>query len=150
MSVLCDAVLVRPVGGDPPLGPLVHLAGADLHLDRLAGRADDGGVQALVEVELGHRDVVLEPAHHRTPATVDAPERRVAVLGRVDDDPHRDEVEDVVELASLHDHLLVEAPEVLAAAGHLRRDADLGESGANLDTAAARYTSRSGDRELTR
>ena len=132
MSAVGRAVLVRPVGGDAPLGPLVHLAGADLHLDRLAHRADDRGVQALVEVELGHRDVVLEPPHHRPPPTVDAAERGVAVLRRVDDDPDRDEVEDVVELAALDDHLLVEAPQVLAPAGDLGRDADLGEPGPHL------------------
>jgi hypothetical protein len=98
----------------------------------LAVRADDRRVQALVEVELGHRDVVLEPAHDRPPAPVDAPERGVAVLHRLDDDPHRHEVEDVVELAPLDDHLLVEAPQVLAAPGDLGLDAEFGEAAADL------------------
>ncbi len=126
------AVLVGPVGGDAPLRPLVHLAGPDLHLDGLAVGPDDRRVQALVEVELGHRDVVLEAAHHRPPAPVDAPERGVAVLHRVDDHAHRHEVEDVVELAPLDDHLLVEAPEVLATPGDLGIDAELGEPAAHL------------------
>jgi hypothetical protein len=52
-------------------------------------------------------------------------ERGVAVLHRVDDHPHGDEVEDVVELAALLDHLLVDAPQVLAAAGDLGLDAEL-------------------------
>ncbi len=125
-------VLVGEVGGDAPLGPLVHLARADLDLDRLAGRTDDRGVQALVEVELGHRDVVLEPTDDGSPPTVDAAERGVAILDRVDDDPHRDEVEDVVELAALDDHLLVDAPEVLAAPRDLGVDRQLGESGPDL------------------
>ena len=142
MSSDGELVLVRPVRGDAPLGPLVHLAGADLHLDRLAGRPDDRGVQALVEVELGHRDVVLEPAHHRPPAPVDAAERGVAVLHRVDDDPDGDEVEDVVELAALHDHLLVDAPQVLAAAGDLGVDAELGEPAADLGDGLRRGTPR--------
>ena len=57
-----------------------------------------------------------------------------------------DEVEDVVELAALDDHLLVEAPEVLAATGDLGVDADLGERARTSAIAAARYTSRSGER----
>ena len=95
-------------------------------------RSDDRRVQALVQVELRHRDVVLEPAHDRPPAPVDAPERGVAVLHRVDDHADRDEVEDVVELAALDDHLLVEAPQVLAAPGDLGVDAELGEAAADL------------------
>ena len=101
MSLGGDLVLVRPVRGDAALGPLVHLAGADLHLDGLAAGPDHRRVQALVEVELRHRDVVLEPAQHRLPAAVDGAERGVAVLHRVDDDPDADEVEDVVELLAL-------------------------------------------------
>ena len=132
MSDGVAVALVRPVRGDAPLGPLVHLAGADLHLDRPALRPDHRGVQALVEVELGHRDVVLEATHHRPPTTVDAAERGVAVLDRVDDHAHRDEVEDVVELAALDDHLLVDAPQVLAAPGDLGLDAELGEPGSDL------------------
>ena len=63
---------------------------------------------------------------------MDAPERGVAVLHRVDDDAHRDEVEDVVELAALDDHLLVEAPQVLAATGHLGLDAEVAQPGTHL------------------
>ena len=122
------AVLVLPVGGDALLGAGVHLVGADLHLERLALRPHHRRVQRLVEVELGHRDVVLEAALHRLPGGVDRAERGVAVLHRVDDDPDADEVEDVVELAALHDHLLVDGVEVLRAAGDLGVDAQLGQA----------------------
>ncbi len=63
---------------------------------------------------------------------MDAAERGIAVLDRVDDDPHRDEVEDVVELAALDDHLLVVAPEVLAAPRDLGVDRQLGETRPDL------------------
>jgi hypothetical protein len=56
---------------------------------------------------------------------VDAAERGVAVLHRVDDHPDADEVEDVVKLPPLHDHLLVDAPQVLAPAGDLGLDLQL-------------------------
>ena len=74
------AGLVRPVGGHSPLGPLMHFAGSDLDLERFAARPDHRGVEALVQVELGHRHVVLEAPHDRLPVPVDAAEGRVAIL----------------------------------------------------------------------
>ena len=39
-------LLVDPVGGDAELGDLVHLAGADLHLDPLPLRPDHAGMHS--------------------------------------------------------------------------------------------------------
>ena len=124
-------LLVAPVRGDAVLGAAVHLARADLELDRAALRTHHRRVQRLVEVELGHGDVVLEPALHRTPQRVDRAQRAVAVLHRVDDHPHADEVVDLVELLAPHDHLLVDRPVVLRPAGHLGVDVQLLEPGAH-------------------
>ena len=132
MSLVGDVVLVRPVRGDAPLGTLVHLDGPDLHLDDLAAGTDDRRVQALVEVELRHRDVVLEPADHRLVTAVDATERGVAILHRFDDHADRDEVEDVVELLALLHHLLVDAPQVLAATRDLRLDVEIVQTAADF------------------
>src|SRR5690349_22434340 len=44
---------------------VVHFLRADLHLQRLALRADDRGVQGLVHAEARLGDVVLEPARDR-------------------------------------------------------------------------------------
>ena len=49
------------MGGHPVLGPGVHFDGAYLELHLLALRTHDSGVERLVEVELGHGHVVLEP-----------------------------------------------------------------------------------------
>ncbi len=110
-------LLVLPVRGDAVLGAAVHVEGADLQLDRLAAGSDDRGVQRLVHVELGHRDVVLEPAGHRVPPRVDGAERRVAVADGVDQDPDAHQVVDLGEVAAAHDHLLVDAVVVLGSAG---------------------------------
>src|SRR5438477_10778527 len=40
-----SAVLVGPMRGDPELGDVVHLAGAEPHLDALLLRPDDPGAQ---------------------------------------------------------------------------------------------------------
>src|SRR3546814_7825679 len=53
-------LLVYPVGGYAVLGHLMHVVRADLHLDAMPLRSDDGGVQRAVAVGLGGRDVVLE------------------------------------------------------------------------------------------
>ena len=61
--------------------------------------------------------VVLEAPAHRSPARVQGAEYCVTVLDSVDDDPHRHQVVDVVELVAAHDHLLVNRVVVLGATG---------------------------------
>ena len=113
--------LVEPVRGDAELGQLVHLARADLDLQRQPLGTDHRRVQRLVHVELRHRDEVLEAPRQRLPQRVDDADRAVAVLDRVDDHAHRREVVDLVELAALAGHLRVDRVEVLRAAGDLAR-----------------------------
>ena len=97
------ALLVLPVGGDAVLGGVVHLPGADLHLEGDALPADDGGVEGLVAVGLGGGDIVLEPAQHGVEQVVDDAQDIVALGHVVDDDPEGIEVEDLVHgLVLLH------------------------------------------------
>ena len=119
--------LVGEVRSDPRLGALVHLAGPDLHLDRLSLRSDDCCVQGLVQVELRGGDEVLEAPHNRRPDRVDRTKSGVAVLLGPDDHPHSDQIVDVVELLATKHHLLVDAPHVLGAPSHLRLDPHLRE-----------------------
>ena len=125
-------VLVAPVRGDPVLGDLVHLSGADLALHEAPVGPHHRRVQRLVEVELRHRDVVLEPALNRLPRGVDGAQGGVAVLHRIDQHPDADEVVDVVELLALDDHLLVDRPVVLLPAAHLGLDVQLGQPGLHI------------------
>ena len=108
--------------GDAELGALVHLVGADLDLDRAPLRPDHRRVQRLVQVELRRRDVVLEAAGDRVPAGVDRAEHRVAVADVVDEHPDADQVVDLVELATAHDHLLVDRVVLLRPADDLALD----------------------------
>ncbi len=122
---LLAALLVHPVRGDPELGHVVHLARADLDLQRPPLGPDHRRVQRLVHVELGHRDEVLEAPGQRLPQGVDDSHRAVAVLHRVDDHAHRREVVDLVELAALLGHLRVDRVEVLGPARDLGLDPEL-------------------------
>ena len=110
------ALLVAPVRGDAVLGGVVHLAGADLDLQRPPLGPDHRGVQRLVHVELRHRHHVLEAAREGLPEGMDDADGAVAVLHAVDDHAHRRQVVDLVELAALAGHLRVDRVEVLGAA----------------------------------
>ena len=77
------AFLVAPVRRDAELGLAVHLLGADLHFQRAAARPDHRGVQRLVVVALGPRDVVVELLRDRLPQVVHHAQHAVAVLRRV-------------------------------------------------------------------
>ncbi len=81
-----DVLAVAPMRGDAALGDVVHLLGADLHLDALAFRPDDGGVDGAVAVGLGRRDEILEALRHHLPVGVQHAERAIAVRERRHDD----------------------------------------------------------------
>ncbi|GHG65432.1 hypothetical protein GCM10018980_57150 [Streptomyces capoamus] len=125
-------LLVLPVRGDAVLGAAVHVERADLQLDRLAVGPDDRRVQRLVHVELGHRDVVLEPAGDRVPPRVHGAEGGVAVAHGVDEDADAHQVVDLREVTAADDHLLVDAVVVLGAAGDGRLDAGGAQVGLDL------------------
>src|SRR5579864_704023 len=131
LARLRAAVLVRePVSSDTELGRLVHLARTHLNLERPALGPDHRRVQRAIAVELRHGNVVLEPPRHRLPERMDQAERAVAVARSLfgvalDGDAHRGEVVDLVELAALLRHLVVDRVEVLRAPGDLCRDIDL-------------------------
>ncbi len=120
---LAAHVLVDGVGGDAVLGHLVHLPGADLQLDALARRADDGGVDGAVVVLLGRRDIVLEATGHHRPGGVDGAERLIAILDLVDDDAEAENVGQLLEGQRLGFHLAEHRPRLLLPAGDGRLDA---------------------------
>ena len=113
-------LLVLPMGGNAEFGCLVHLGSSYLHLHDLAVRTDHRRVQRLIHVEFRHRDEVLETTGYRAPLRVDGAQDCVAVTDAVHQNPHTHEVVDVVEIATTHDHLLVDGVVVLGASGHTR------------------------------
>lgn len=112
-------VFVDPVGGHAVFGEPVLGLGAYLDFDGNALRADDGGVQRLVAVGLGQREVVLELAGHRLEGGVQRADGEVAALFVGHDDAKAEEVEDLLEAQVLAAHFLVDGIEVLAPAADL-------------------------------
>src|SRR5262249_21029300 len=117
------ALLVAPVRGNAELGHLVHLAGADLHLDPLALGPDYARVQRAVLVGFRRRDVVLEPPGHHGVVAVDHAERVVALLDSVDHDTEGHDVGELLEAHILALHLAPDRIGRLFATGDLRLDA---------------------------
>ena len=80
------AIAVGPVCGHPGFGHVMHLTGADLHLDAFAIAPRHGGVDRAVTVGFGLADIIFEAARHGAPALVDHAQHAVAIgLGRGDD-----------------------------------------------------------------
>ena len=94
----------------------VHLHRANLHLERAAVRAHHRGVQRLIEIVLGHGDIVLEPSRHLRPQGVHNAQRGIAVLLGVDDHAHGDQIGNLLERLVLRFHLAVDGIKVLGPA----------------------------------
>jgi hypothetical protein len=112
-------ILVDPVGGHAVFGEPVLDLGAYLNFDGNALRADDGGVQRLVAVGLGQREIILELAGHRFEGGVQRADGEVAALFVGHDDAKAEEVEHLLEAQVLAAHFLVDGVEVLAPAADL-------------------------------
>ena len=121
---LCRAApfLVLPVCGDALLGDQVHLSGADLHFERLALLRHDRRVQRLVEVRLGHGDVVLDPAGHRPPHLMDDAQSGVTVFDVAGDDAEADVVVDLADVDLLAAELRPDRVHRLDPAVHVAGD----------------------------
>src|SRR3546814_669562 len=116
------AGFVRPVRGDAVVGHLFHFTGTDLDFDRYAVHAEQRGVQRLVAVGLGDRDVVLETPWQWFVQIMYSAQYAVAGIDLVDDDPERVDIHDLVEGPTLAAHLLVDAIEVFLSATDLAFD----------------------------
>ena len=139
------ALLVAPVGGDAELGFGVHVAGADLDLQRARGGPVDGGVQRLVAAGLGVADVVVEFAGDGPPEAMDDAEHLVALVEPVDEDAHGEQVVDLAEALAeggvLLD-LLVDGVDVLDAPADVGVDAVVLQGGFELALELRRDSAR--------
>ena len=105
----------------------MHPLGADLQLDPLMARADDGGVDRLVVVLLRIGDVVLEAAGHRVPARVHHGQRAVTVLDLGHDNAEGVDVGELLERDLLPLHLAPNSVGLFLATRHDARDMGLFE-----------------------
>ena len=120
-------IFVNRMRGDAVFRDLVHFVGANLQLDALAARTDDGGVDRTVVVLLGRRDIVLEAPGHARPGRMRDADRGVAVGDGVDENPEAVDVGQLFEGDRPALHLLPDRIGLLLPALDLDLDAAAGE-----------------------
>ena len=114
--------LVEPMRRDARFGDAMHVVSAHLRLQRRPEGSEKCGVQRLVAVRLGDRDVILEFSGDRLVESVHDAERGVARTRVLHQDAHTVDIEDLRERVALFAHLLVHAVYGLLPARNRRAD----------------------------
>ena len=94
-------VFVMPVHRHAVFRHLVHGEGANLDLDQLVIKAENGGVQGLVAVGLGIGDEILEASIFGLPQAMHMPQREIAIGRRVNQDAESDQVMNLAKIRRL-------------------------------------------------
>ena len=101
---------------------LVHLLGADLHFKGRALFRDHRGVKRLVKIRPRHSDEIFNTTWHRPPQIVNDSQHGVAVLHRLCDHTHGEEVVHLFDCDVLPLQLFVNAVETFDSAFYFRRN----------------------------
>ena len=117
--------LVAPMSSNTEFGLVVHVIGADLHLQGLNIRAHHSGVQRLVHPVLGRGNVVLEASRHRVVQRMNRAHRGVTIAHGIHQNADAHQVKDLIKLVTPDNHLLVDRPIVLGPAHDLSVQAEL-------------------------
>jgi len=115
------------VGGDAALAHLVHLVRTDLDLDALALGPRTRRCAPSDSRWLGRADVILEAAGNHRIGVVDDAQRPVDVVERIDQQPERHDVRQLLEIDVVALHLAPDRIGLLLAPRHAGLDAALGQ-----------------------
>ena len=110
------------MSGDTILSRSVHFKCTDLDFKRLTVWTDQCGVQRLIHIRLRHSNVVLETSRDRFIHLMYDPQGRITVFHCIYNDPHREQIIDLVQGLILIYHFFVNAEEVLDPAVDLGMD----------------------------
>ena len=113
--------------GETELGVAVHLTRANLDFDRPTVGRRHHGVQRLVVIALGLRDVVIEFMRHWRPHGMHHTEHGVAIFHVIDQHAQCAHIEELGELQPLVSHLVPDAENVFGAAKDLGLDVSAGQ-----------------------
>ena len=84
----------------------MHLPGTNLDFNRLTRTINHLGMQTLVPIWLRIADVIVEQTHNWRKHVMNIPKHNIAISHRLNYDANRNEIEDILELNSLFDHLV--------------------------------------------
>ncbi len=111
-GILRRPFLVAPMSGNALFRRAMHVFGANLQLQPLALRPYHGGVERLVHIRLGERDVILEPAWDRFPQGVNDAQAGVTVRNRIGNHSDGQDIVDIFNGGLLPLHFLVNTVEI--------------------------------------
>ena len=103
----------------------MHLVRADLHLNHLIFRTNDGGMQRPVIVAFWSGNIIVEFLRDRYPKIMHHAQRGIAVLHIVHKNPYCTSIMDFLEVHTLAFHFFMDAVDVLRAARNLSLDSRL-------------------------
>ena len=101
----------------------MHLAGTDLNFDRLAAGTKHDGMNGLVAIGLRVGDVIIKLIRQMAVVSMHYPQRGIAVLQALGDNPHRPHVKQLVESEMFFLHFAPDAIDMLRTTVNLSLDA---------------------------
>ena len=113
---VCLAFFVFPVGSDTVFTGTMHFPCSDLHFEHLTMRTDQGVMQRLIHVGLGHSDIVLETPGHRGIHGMHDTQNRITVLYIIHQRTDGKQVIDLIHGLVLVDHLFIDTEEMFCSA----------------------------------
>ena len=114
--------VVIKTSGETTFGVFVHFVSADLKFDDVFFWGDDGGMDGLITILLGHSDVIFDTAIKRCVEGVDKTEREITSGNVVDDEAKSEQVVNSVDILVVFGEFFVERIDRFGAARELKVD----------------------------
>ena len=99
--------LVFPVSGDPEFCCTMHIPSTNLHFKGNPFSVNHGGVQGLVLVLFGSRNIILKPTGNQAEHIVNYAQHVVAFIHRIHNHPHGINIVNFVKAFALHKHFTI-------------------------------------------
>ncbi len=109
---------VEPVRGNSVIGHGFHFTGADLHLDGHAALAKQRGVQTLVTIRLGNRDVVFKAPRYRLIEVMHDAKDAITAGHVFGDNAKTEDIHNLGKRLALVAHLFINREQMFLAANH--------------------------------
>ena len=121
-AAFATVLFIGPVRGNTHLCHLVHVFGANLHLNRHAVRPDHRGVQRLIAVRFWNGDVIFHPPRTRLVEAVHLPQHAIAGVRVMDNDAEGVDIHDRVKTLLLEHHFAVDGVQMFFATADAARN----------------------------
>ena len=104
---------ISPVSGDPKFGNLMHFMGTNLDFNWRAFWSYDRRMKRLIHVGFWHCNIIFKTSGHRFPFRMNRAKYRITIFNRIDNNPNRQQIINLVKLFFLIDHLAINRIDML-------------------------------------